>query len=121
MTQAAIPLEWHTGKLYDVDLDDATFGVAGVYAIGYISRKGNRKTLRAGQSGLLRRRLGKNRDNKKIKAYATCHELDVAWAHVDASDRDGVEAYLGQELDPKLGKRYPEVPPIPVKLPWPRR
>jgi hypothetical protein len=105
-------------ELYDVDLSNSAFSKGGVYVIWYISKKDKRKTLRVGQAKVLRERLAANRGDEDIKDYATRHTLYVTWAHVGADQHDGVEAYLGQALSPKLAERFPDEDPIAANLPW---
>jgi hypothetical protein len=74
------------------------------------------KIVRVGQ-GVIRTRLTAHRQDEEIQAYAGLN-LYVTWARVDASSRGGIEAFLADELSPLVGERFPDVPPIPVNLPW---
>jgi hypothetical protein len=60
-----------------------------VYVIWYISRKGNRKTVRVGQAKILRERLADHRDDGQIQDFAKRHTLYVTWAHLGIDQRDG--------------------------------
>jgi len=104
-------------ELAAVDLSNSAFSQGGVYVIWYISKKGNRKTVRVGQAEILRERLADHRDDDEIQHFAKRHTLYVTCAHVAAGQRDGVEVYLGQKLEPKLGERFPDVKSIAVNLP----
>jgi hypothetical protein len=44
-------------------------------------------------------------------------ELLVTWADVDWRYRDGVERYLGEVLQPIVGRRFPDVASVEVNLP----
>jgi hypothetical protein len=99
-------------ELYDIDLSNSAFSKGG------IRKKDKRKTLPVGQAGVLRERLAANRGDEDIEDYATRHTLYVTWAHVGADQHDGVEAYLGQALSPKLAERFPDADPIAANLPW---
>ncbi len=74
------------------------------------------KVVRVGQ-GVIRTRLAAHRQDEEIQAYAGLN-LYVTWARVDAPSRDGVEAFLADELTPLVGERFPDVVPVPVNLPW---
>jgi hypothetical protein len=88
----------------------------GVYIIWY-EENGSPVTVRVGQ-GAIRDRLREHREDKEIQSYSHFGPLLVTWASVGEKDRDGVEAYLAQELEPKVGERFPDRKPIEVNLPW---
>ncbi|MGE4297632.1 MAG: hypothetical protein AB7E47_06350 [Desulfovibrionaceae bacterium] len=102
-------------KLNTVNLDNEYFDdLDGVYIIWYME---NSKpiTVRVGQ-GQIRERLTDHRDNEDIQAYAD-KGLKVTWAKVKLNQRDGVERYLGEKLNPKVGERFPQAEPIQCNLP----
>ncbi|GFP25849.1 hypothetical protein HKBW3S25_01330, partial [Candidatus Hakubella thermalkaliphila] len=76
----------------------------------------NPAAVRVGQ-GVIRERLTAHRNDSDILAYRS-HGLYVTWAKVSASQRDGVERYLAERLNPKVGISFPDVVPIPVNLLW---
>lgn len=67
--------------------------------------------------GVIKDRLSAHRVDPRIQAHSGSG-LYVTWAKVDASDRDGVEAYLAKVCDPLVGERRPTAAPITVNLPW---
>ncbi|MDD9812109.1 MAG: hypothetical protein OXU71_10455 [Gammaproteobacteria bacterium] len=102
-------------KLNSVNLQHSHFdGLEGVYIIWHYD--GQRpETLYVGQ-GKIRERLSAHHENVAIQnsKYGPLH---VTWAKVDAGDRDGVEAYLGDKLRPLVGEKFPAVHPVAVDLP----
>jgi hypothetical protein len=89
-------------------------GLDGVYVIWHGGQ--NPRTVRVGQ-GVIRDRLTAHREDREIQAYAG-QGLFVTWARVNAGSRDGVEAYLANQLNPLVGERFPDVTPVQVNLPW---
>ena len=121
MTQATqkIQLDWGMCRpntwcpLSTVDLDHEAFGTGGVYVIWHGGTPA--RTVRVGQAAVIRDRLASHRDD--IQAYQRQGMLYVTWAQVSAGQRDGIERYLSEQLQPLVGERYPEALPIPVNLP----
>ncbi len=72
--------------------------------------------MRVGQ-GIIRNRLAEHQKDSEILRYGV-HGLHVTWAPVSKEFRDGVENFLGQQLLPLVGSRFPEVSPIAVNFPW---
>ena len=120
-------LEWTKCKggvwcpLNTVNLNHLHFDdMEGVYIIWHegglpaMERVGGQVTVRVGQ-GVIRDRLQAHREDK-VQAYSHLGLL-VTWASVPEKYRDGVEAYLAQRLEPKIGERFPDVDPIEVNLP----
>jgi len=104
-------------NLFTVDLNHSHFdGLEGVYIIWYWQNSNLPITVRVGQ-GVIRDRLAQHRKDAEILAYKQ-YNLYVTWAMVAESQRDGVERYLGENLNPKVGIRLPDVSPIEVNLPW---
>ena len=100
--------------LNTVNLDHSHFDdLGGVYMIWYGGADG--KWVRVGQ-GLIRDRLRAHRKDAEIQTYAT-RGLSVTWAQVGSVYRDGVEAYLAQQLNPLVGERFPGATPTSVNLP----
>lgn len=101
--------------LKTVDLTHDTFGAGGVYLIWYSGPES--RVVRVGQAAALRDRLTAHRSDEQILAYAS-YGLYVTWAVLEEAHRDGVEVYLADRYKPLVGKRYPDVTPIPVNHPW---
>jgi hypothetical protein len=124
MTQAAqkIQLDWGMCRpnrwcpLNTVDLDHEAFGTGGVYVIWHGGTPA--RTVRVGQAAVIRERLAIHRDDPEIQAYQRQGTLYVTWARASARQRDGIERYLSEQLQPLVGERYPDVAPIAVNLPW---
>ncbi len=74
----------------------------------------NSTAVRVG-SGVIKNRIAEHRRDTKITAYPN---LKVIWAQVSSSQMRGVEKYLADVLDPKVGERFPDVIAIPVNWPW---
>lgn len=72
--------------------------------------------VRIGQ-GLIADRLYVHRVDTAVQAYSA-KGLLATWASIDDASLDGVEAYLGSVLKPKVGARFPNATPIQVDLPW---
>ncbi|MCK4252459.1 hypothetical protein KAX97_13505 [candidate division WOR-3 bacterium] len=101
-------------NLLTVDLEHEHFNsMEGVYIIWYGGD--NPATVRVGQ-GFIRDRLASHREDLDILTYKQ-FGLYVTWAQVAANQRDGVERYLAERFNPKVGSRFPEVDPIEVNLP----
>lgn len=104
--------EWH--DLYSVNLANQHFdNMEGVYVIWHRGNSPN--VVRVGQ-GIIRDRLSQHRDDPQIRIYLPLGLL-VTWASVPNKDRDGVEAYLAQQLRPAVGERFPSAIPTVVNLP----
>lgn len=121
----SLHLHWHRYinnnwvMLYGVDLDDTHFdNLNGVYIIWYFDDTGYPHIVRVGQ-GEIKSRLKAHRSDLKFLEYEICQRktLFATWARVWFSDRDGVEAFLGKELRPEIGERFPDADPIEVNLP----
>jgi len=101
-------------SLLTIDLEHEHFNsMEGVYIIWHGGD--NPATVRVGQ-GFIRDRLASHKEDLDILAYKQ-FGLYVTWAQVAASQRDGVERYLAERFNPKVGSRFPEVDPIEVNLP----
>lgn len=104
--------------LNSVNLDSKHFNdMKGVYIIWHSGQKA--KTVRVGQ-GIIRDRLKSHREDPQIQEYEQ-YGLFVTWAAVDDQYRDGIEAYLANILEPVIGKRFPNVIPLSVNLPWEKK
>ena len=102
-------------SLNTVNLDHPHFNnMDGVYIIWHGGT--NPATVRIGQ-GVMKDRLLAHRNDKQIQNYQNLG-LYVTWAAVSKQSQDGVEAYLAQQLKPKVGERYPNVTLVCVNLPW---
>ncbi len=73
-------------------------------------------TVRVGQ-GNIRDRLTAHRNDPAITRYRD-QGLYVTWAAVPGGQRDGVERFLADQLQPKVGVVFPNAQPIRVNLPW---
>ena len=78
----------------------------------------NRTVIRVGQ-GYISDRLAHHSTDPTILQYAQGYDLYASWVVIsDLNDRDGVERYLGNTLDPLVGMRFPNVTPLVVNAPW---
>lgn len=94
-----------------VDLGHSHFdNMEGVYIIW----QENGPVVRVGQ-GTVRDRFTAHRTDAAITAYGA---LRSSWAPVAAQFRDGVERYLANALQPRVGSAFPIALPIAVNLPW---
>lgn len=97
-------------SLKNLNLDHEVFNdLNGVYIIW----SGN-EVIRLG-SGIIRNRLKEHRENPEITVYPN---LFVTWAKVNGNQMEGVEKFLADRLNPKVGDRFPDRTPIEVNLPW---
>ena len=104
-------------SLNSVDLSHSYYdNFEGIYVIWYWDDLGEPVTVRVGQ-GNLRERFAAHRKDHRIQRYAHLNLL-VTWTGVPSSHLDGVEAYLGKVLKPKVGSLFPNPKPIPVTLPF---
>ena len=104
-------------KLNSVNLDHAHFNnIEGVYIIWHGATKP--WTVYVGQ-GKIKDRLTEHRIDNGIQQYAD-YGLFVTWAKVPQADRDGVELYLAEYLQPLVGERYPDIKPLKVNVPFDR-
>lgn len=96
-----------------VDLGHSHFDdMEGVYVIF----RGDGPTIRVGQ-GTIRERITEHRQNPLIQAAKERQVTFATWAVVPDYFRDGVEAFLAEQLTPLVGERFPDVPQIQVNLP----
>ncbi len=99
-------------------LDTSTItATQGVYIIWHGGDEPD--TLRVGQAYFqpIADVLDRHRDDSEINAFKE-HGLYVTWAEVAEPELlDGIERYLGDTLQPLLGKR-PSADPVAVNLPW---
>jgi hypothetical protein len=98
-------LVWHDAPL--AVAIDTCMVARGVYVL-----KDPFSIRRAGQALLVWDRFA---DYKRVYNALFTHAY---WAAVKASEIDGIEAFLGRVLKPIDGVRFPDVPPIPVNLPY---
>ena len=102
-------------NLINLNLAHSHFqNMEGVYIIWHGGS--NPATVYVGQ-GAIADRLQAHRINPEILAYSS-HGLFVTWASVNAASRSGVERYLADRLNPKVGAAHPQIAPIAVNLPW---
>ena len=98
------------------DVDLSTVDSAGVYAIGY-EEDGRIATVYVGQSNDVADRIKYHRNNDDVTYYRNRGPLRVTWADVSARQRDGVEPFVANQLQPLVGPNHPDVDPIAVNLP----
>lgn len=102
-------------SLNAVDLAHRHFiDLKGIYIIWY--EQGHTVPVRIGQ-GFIADRLKVHRVDSEVQAFSSMGLL-ATWASVEDLLLDGVEAYLGSVLMPKVGTRFPDAIPIKVNLPW---
>jgi hypothetical protein len=89
-------------------------GLEGVYIIWHGGP--NPWTVYVGQ-GNVKDRLTAHRGDQQILQYSP-HGLFATWAAVDRNSRSGIERYLADTLNPRVGHSHPHVVPVPVTLPW---
>ena len=104
-------------SLDQVDLSHKYYdNFEGIYIIWYWDNFGNPVTVRVGQ-GNIRDRFTAHRTDPQIQGYAHLNLL-VTWTSLPPSYLNGVEAYLGKVLKPRVGSLFPDAKPIPVSLPF---
>lgn len=102
-------------NLINLNLDHSHFSnLSGVYIIWHGGQQP--ATVYVGK-GEIAERLADHRQNATILQYSH-FGLFVSWARVDPWSQSGVERFLAERLNPKVGQRYPTVTAIPVNLPW---
>ena len=67
--------------------------------------------------GEIAARLAEHRENQDILIYKE-HGLFATWADVTVRDRDGIERFLADKYQPRIGDRHPISQPIEVNSPW---
>ncbi len=100
-------------SLERLDLSSITAS-GGVYVIWHEGTPG--RYVRVGQ-GDIRDGLSEHRNDPRITAYAKHGKLRVTWAAVPEPQRNGVERYLADQLNPLVGDVFPHAVPIAVNLP----
>ncbi len=68
-------------------------------------------------SGDIAERIRDHRTDRRILQYSH-FGLFVTWARVPPSKQPGVERFLADSLNPKVGERHPQAAPISVNFPW---
>ena len=123
MNQTKLHLFWVKCKnnawcsLHNVDLSHSYYdSCEGIYIIWYWDNFGNPVTVRVGQ-GNIRDRLTAHRTDPQIQAHVHLNLL-VTWTSLPSSYLNGVEAYLGKVLKPRVGSLFSDARPIPVALPF---
>lgn len=102
--------------LINLNLEHGHFnGKEGVYVIWRSGQ--NPAVVRLGQ-GIVKDRLGKHRVDPAILRQKGDGKLHATWAEVPTYQRDGVEKFLANALNPIVGDAFPQATPIPVNLPW---
>ncbi len=98
-----------------VNLDHAHFqSLEGVYVIWHGGQ--TPRTVYVGR-GAVADRLKAHRLEQEILQYNPLG-LFVTWARVDQASRDGVERFLAERLQPKIGTHSSLAASIQVNLPW---
>jgi hypothetical protein len=102
-------------NLLKLNLNHSHFeNLNGVYIIWHGGKQP--ATVRIGQ-GVIKDRLSNHRSEQEILAFSNLGLL-VTWAQTNKQELDGIERYLAESLNPKVGDRFPTVYPIQVNLPW---
>ncbi len=102
-------------NFFNLNLEHAHFkNFEGVYIIWHGAP--NPAVVRVGQ-GIIKDRISAHRQDLEIIKYKS-YGLYVTWAEVASPYRDGVERYLGEKWNPKVGTKFPDVSPIEVNSPW---
>lgn len=102
--------QWYTLEGYNF----AAITAKGVYVIWHEGRPG--RYVRVGQ-GSIGERLTAHRHDPAILAFNRNGILRVTWAIVHAAQRNAIERYLAQTLQPLLGYRFPDLDQMRVNLP----
>ena len=99
-----------------LNLDHAHFtNLSGVYVIWHGGA--NPETVYVGK-GQIARRIRFHRNSDEILKFSHLG-LFVTWAQVLSSHQEGVERFLAESLNPKVGEHHPRIaPPISVNFPW---
>jgi hypothetical protein len=79
----------------------------------YIIWQSGGRVIRIGQ-GVIRDRITTHRNDPEINKFSN---LYVTWASVPSLQKDGVERYLADSLDPVVGDAFPDTLPLVVNLP----
>ena len=109
-------LKTNSERFYRLDCLNLKDNRKGVYVIWY--SEPTPVTVYVGQ-GILSDRLYYHRVLGCGRAYGDKHILYVSWAIVpDDEERNGIEAFLHQQLNPLYGERTPADFPICVNYPW---
>ena len=102
-------------SLHNLNLDHSHFkNLEGVYIIWHGGQQP--ATVYVGQ-GNIAARLAEHRQHDDILKFSH-HGLFVTWAQVDARSRDGVERFVADGLNPKVGQHHPLASTIAVNFPW---
>ena len=88
--------------------------LSGVYVIWHSGP--NPATVYVGK-GQIAQRIRSHRNSDDILKFSHLG-LFVTWAQVLPSHQEGVERFLADSLNPKVGSNYPQVAPIHVNFPW---
>ncbi|NOR44459.1 MAG: hypothetical protein GQ534_02645 [Candidatus Delongbacteria bacterium] len=107
-----------SGKWYGfetVDLNSDHFkNLKGVYII-WVDNK-DKTVVRLGQ-GDIAVRLKDHRNTSEITDFNKEGKLLTTWTNIEDENLGGVEAFLADKLEPKIGERFPDEEPIEVNLP----
>ena len=70
-------------------------------------------------SGEIKNRLREHANDSNITQHEGNEPLRAFWAASGQTEaqREGIERYLADRLDPKVGSRHPEAAPVEVNLP----
>jgi len=102
-------------SLIDLNLDHPHFkNLEGIYIIWH--GEPNPAVVYVGQ-GNIQDRLKKHRKDPQILTYKK-NGLFATWAELNLINRDGVEKYLSDKWNPKIGRNFPGVQSIQVNSPW---
>ena len=90
-------------------------GLGGVYVLWRGGR--DRRCIVVGQSRDIAESLHRLGCDRLIRGFTSANGLYVTWAAVAQSDRDGIERYVAEQLQPLIDSRPLRAAPIPVNLP----
>lgn len=88
----------------------------GVYIIWLINHNPPR-ALRLGQ-GEIKNRLKEHIQNKEILKYRIKFSIVFSYAKLSLNQCDNVERFLGDNLSPIVGDKFPDCEPRKVNLPY---
>ncbi len=121
--RSSLSLQWMKPKqdgearwcdLFTVPLEHSHFnGMEGVYVIWH---HGLNPVLRVGQ-GCIREELASERHSQDLLDLHADEPVFVTWARVSQEDREGVQRYLAETLNPQVIVHVPDADPVTVNLP----
>ena len=112
-----LALKWERCKFTGFDFRQSYFNsLEGVYIV-WGQNGQSIEVVRVGQ-GIIGSRLSAHQDDQNIAGYSRYGTLLATWAVVSSTQRNGVERHLAEMLEPSVGDRFPDSPPIRCNLPF---